>query len=91
MKIQKVGKMVQEGLYVPQYKSVPSEGNTKKMKIRYNIEQRVSEDIYDIYDIVADMANALNEIIELNTDLETGEKVSKWVERQGQIKKIIGN
>ena len=87
MRIEKFGKEVKKGLYKPYYKSVPSEGDNKKMKIRYNIEQQVCEDDpYDIYDMFADLANAFNEYKNGNPN---GPANQKWDNRQEIIKKII--
>lgn len=86
MKIAKVGKQYADNHFKAYYVSQPIEGDTKKMRDRYSIEQ-LTEDTYDIYDIVADLANAFNE---LKSGVTDGPAMKKWDERQGQIKDIIG-
>lgn len=86
MKIAKVGKEYSAGHYKAYYVSQPIEGDSKKMQNRFSIEQ-ITPDTYDIYDIVADLANAFNE---LKSGVTDGPAMKKWDERQGQIKDIIG-
>jgi len=86
MKISKVGKEIKPGFYKSTFRSTPIEGDTPKMKIRYEIEQKISDEDYDIYDIVADLANAFNELKDGVTD---GPAMVKWNERQSAIKEII--
>lgn len=86
MKIAKVGKQYADNHFKAYYVSQPIEGDSKKMADRYKIEQ-ITEDTYDIYDIVADLANAFNE---LKSGVTDGPAMKKWDERQGQIKDIIG-
>jgi hypothetical protein len=87
MKIEKVGKEVKKGYFKATYQSTPLEGNTPKMKARYDIEKNVIDgDSYDIYDMFADLANAFNE---LRTGTENGPAMKKWDERQSLIKDII--
>jgi len=54
-----------------------------KGKIRQDVEKSVagSED-YDIYDLVADMANAMNDLLEGTTDSPA---ITKYKERQAEI------
>ena len=86
MQIKKVGKEVKKGFYKATYMSAPIEGDTAKMKARYNIEQTVTSDVYDIYDMFADLANAFNE---LKSGVVDGPAMKKWDERQEVIKTII--
>lgn len=86
MKIAKVGKQYADNHFKAYYVSQPIEGDSKKMRDRYSIEQ-LTPDTYDIYDIVADLANAFNE---LKSGVTDGPAMKKWDERQGQIKDIIG-
>lgn len=88
MKITKVGKEVKKGFYKTSYKSAPVEGDTPKMKARYDIENSVTsgDDVYDIYDMFADLANAFNE---LKDGVENGPAMTKWEERQSLIKDIL--
>ena len=87
MKFEKVGKLVNDGLYRATIRSTPLEGNTNKMKNRYKLECDVAgEDPYDIYDMFADLANAFNETL---NGIENGPAITKWMERQDQIKTIL--
>lgn len=86
MKIAKVGKQYADNHFKAYYVSQPIEGDSKKMRDRYSIEQ-LTPDTYDIYDIVADLANAFNE---LKSGVTDGPAMKKWDDRQGQIKDIIG-
>lgn len=89
MKIVKAGKEIQPNHYKAYYVSQPIEGDSKKMADRYKIEQ-ITEDTgeaYDIYDLVADLANAFNE---LKSGVTDGPASKKWEERQEKIKSIIG-
>ena len=87
MKITKVGKEKVPGMYLPYYISEPLSGDTDKMKKRYEIESKISDDVYDIYDMFADLANAFNE---LTTGVTDGPAITKWNERQLQITEILG-
>ena len=88
MKIAKVGKEIKPGHYKAFYVSQPLEGDDKKMRSRYNIEQNILEGdaIYDIYDMFADLANAFNE---LKSGITDGPAMNKWDNRQAQIKSIL--
>jgi dsDNA-binding SOS-regulon protein len=71
------------------YTEIPKSGNDTKMEIRYEIERQVNNlDVpdYDIYDMVADMANALKDIINHNPGSEA---VAKFLTRQDQISQIL--
>lgn len=87
MKFEKVGKEIKPGFYKSTFRSAPIEGDDIKMKNRYKIEQVVSDETYDIYDMFADLANAFNEYKSGNVN---GPANQKWDERQAQIKTILG-
>jgi len=65
----------------------PTEISKRKGGIRTEVEAVVADEAYDIYDLAADMANALNEIIAADASL-TGPAVTKYKTRQAQIAKI---
>jgi hypothetical protein len=71
------------------YTEIPKSGNDTKMEIRYEIERQVNTlnaPDYDIYDMVADMANALKDIINNNP---SSDAVTKFLNRQHQISEIL--
>jgi len=76
------------GLRKPEYKqnNVTVISN-RKGGIRSDIERNVSSDTYDIYDLVADMANALNEVLAADSTL-SGAAIDKYKARQAQILNI---
>lgn len=88
MKIEKVGQEVKPGFFKSTYKSVPLVGDEKKMETRFKIENGIVDGTYDIYDIVADLANAFNE---LKSGVVDGPYSKKWDDRQEIIKTIINN
>jgi len=60
-----------------------NEISVTKGKIRRDIERNVSTaDEYDIYDLVADLANAVNDLLEGET---TSEAITKYKNRQTSI------
>lgn len=72
-------------------KTVYTQNNTvaisnKKGKIRRDIEAKISEESYDIYDMVADMSNALVDLLEGKKESKA---ITKFKSRQTLIKNII--
>jgi len=84
----KFKKVNSSGLRKPVFvQNVVTEISARKGGIRTNIEKAISPDTYDIYDIVADMANALNEVL-ADGVTHTGPAITKYKTRQTQIAKI---